>query len=156
MLVKMGGAKELAERYETPLPKMVSRVTELEAKWKRAVADYRNLERRVNDQQQALVKFANAMLIEKLLAIGDDLERANDHLKDTGLKLIIERFKNILKSEGVDMIETQDKEFDPQVMECVDMIAGAKNQVVKVTLPGYTLNGKVLRPAKVLVGKGGR
>ena len=134
----------------------IKQVTELEAKWKRAVADYRNLERRGNDQKQTLVKFANAMLIEKLLAIGDDLERANDHLKDTGLKLIIERFKNILKSEGVDMIETQDKEFDPQVMECVDMIAGAKNQVVKVTLPGYTLNGKVLRPAKVLVGKGGR
>ena len=134
----------------------IKQVTELEAKWKRAVADYRNLERRGNDQQQALGKIAHAVLIEKLLAIGDDLERANDHLKDTGLKLIIERFKNILKSEGVDMIETQDKEFDPQVMECVDMIAGAKNQVVKVTLPGYTLNGKVLRPAKVLVGKGGR
>lgn len=131
-------------------------VTDLEAKWKRAVADYRNLERRVNDQQQAVVKFANAMLIERLLTIIDDLERANEHLKDEGLRLIIGRFKDILKSEGVEPIEVQGKEFNPQVMECAEMVEGAKNQVVKVVLTGYTLNGKVLRPAKVLVGKGSK
>lgn len=131
-------------------------VADLEAKWKRAVADYRNLERRVNDQQQAVVKFANAMLIERLLTIIDDLERANEHLKDEGLRLIIERFKDILKSEGVEPIEVQGKEFNPQVMECAEMVEGAKNQVVKVVLTGYTLNGKALRPAKVLVGKGSK
>ncbi len=127
-------------------------VTDLEAKWKRAVADYRNLERRVNDQQQAVVKFANAMLIEKLLAIMDDLERANEQLKDKGLGLVIERFKDVLKSEGVEPVETLEREFDPQLMECVEMVEGAKNRVVKVVLVGYTLNGKVLRPAKVVVG----
>ena len=129
-------------------------ISELEAKWKRAVADYQNLERRVETQQQALVKFANAMLIEKLLGVVDDLERAKTHVKDEGLKLIIDRFKDILKSEGVAEIEAQNREFDPHLMECIDMIEGSKNQVVKVTLKGYTLNGKVLRPVKVLVGKG--
>jgi molecular chaperone GrpE len=131
---------------------LTKQVADLEAKWKRAVADYRNLERRVNDQQRAVVKFANALLIEKLLAVGDDLERANEHLQDGGLKLIIDRFKDILKSEGVDMIETQDKEFDPHLMECTETVAGAKNRVVKVIRAGYTLNGKVLRPAQVAVG----
>lgn len=131
-------------------------VTDLEAKWKRAVADYRNLERRINDQQQAVVRFANAMLIERLLTIIDDLGRANEHLKDEGLGLVIERFGDILKSEGVEPIEAQEKEFNPQVMECVEMVEGTKNRVVKVVLVGYTLNGKVLRPAKVLVGKGSK
>ena len=84
----------------------------------------------------------------------DDLERAKTHVKDEGLKLIIDRFKDILKSEGVAEIEAQNREFDPHLMECIDMIEGSKNQVVKVTLKGYTLNGKVLRPVKVLVGKG--
>lgn len=127
-------------------------VTDLEAKWKRAVADYRNLERRVNDQQRVVVKWANAMLIEKLLVIMDDLERANKQLRDKGLGLVIERFGDVLKSEGVELIEALEREFDPQLMECVEMVKGAKNQVVKVVLAGYTLNGKVLRPAKVAVG----
>ena len=125
---------------------------ELEAKWKRAVADYRNLERRGNNQQQGLGRVANAMLIEKLLTIMDDLERANEQLKDKGLGLVIGRFGDVLKSEGVEPIEALEHEFDPQLMECVEMIEGAKNQVVKVVLAGYTLSGKVLRPAKVIVG----
>lgn len=127
-------------------------VTDLEAKWKRAVADYRNLERRVNDQQRVVVKWANAILIEKLLAIMDDLGRANKQLQDKGLELVIERFRDVLKSEGVEPIEALGREFDPELMECLETVAGVKNQVVKVALTGYTLNGKVLRPAKVAVG----
>lgn len=124
--------------------------------WKRAVADYRNLERRINEQQQVFVKFASAALVEKLLGIGDDLERANQHLHDQGLGLIIDRFRQVLKDEGVDQIEAMGKEFDPLVMECQDTVEGEKNQVVKVIVPGYTLNGKVLRPAKVAVGGGSK
>lgn len=127
-------------------------VTDLEAKWKRAVADYRNLERRVNDQQRVVVKWANAMLIEKLLVIMDDLGRANKQLQDKGLELVIERFRDVLKSEGVEPIEALGRDFDPELMECLETVAGVKNQVVKVVLTGYTLNGKVLRPAKVAVG----
>lgn len=122
--------------------------------WKRAVADYRNLERRISEQQRVFVKFASAALVEKLLGIGDDLERANQHLHDQGLSLIIDRFKQVLKDEGVDQIEVTGKEFDPSVMECQDTVEGEKNQIVKVIVPGYTLNGKVLRPAKVAVGGG--
>ena len=131
-------------------------LTDREQQWKRAVADYRNLERRINEQQQIFVKFANAALVEKLLGIGDDLERANQHVHDQGLSLIIDRFRQVLKDEGVDKIEATGKEFDPLVMECQDMVEGEKNRVVKVIVPGYTLNGKVLRPAKVVVGGGNK
>lgn len=129
-------------------------LTDRDQQWKRAVADYRNLERRISEQQRVFVKFASAALVEKLLGIGDDLERANQHLHDQGLSLIIDRFKQVLKDEGVDQIEATGKEFDPSVMECQDTVEGEKNQVVKVIVPGYTLNGKVLRPAKVAVGGG--
>jgi len=130
------------------------KIAELEEKWKRAIADYKNLERRVNEQQQAFVKFANAVLIEKLLDAVDDLDRASGHLKDAGLNLVVRRFKDILKSEGVEEIETKMREFDPNLMECIEIVSGEKNKVVKVDATGYTLNGKILRPAKVLVGKG--
>ena len=113
--------------------KVKKQVEELEAALKRAVSDYQNLERIVNDQQQAFVKFANAVLIEKLLSIMDDLDRANEHIKDGGLKLVIERFKEVLKSEGVETISTAGQEFDPGLMECVEMVAGDKNRVFKTT-----------------------
>lgn len=134
--------------------KLQQQIEELGGKWKRAVADYQNLERRVNDQQQAFVKFANAMLIEKLLGVIDDLERAVKHLRDEGLGLVMERFLEILKSEGVERIEAVGKNFDANLMECAEMVEGEKDKVAKVALAGYTLNGKVLRPAKVMVGKG--
>src|SRR3989344_1493931 len=130
------------------------KIAELEEKWKRAIADYKNLERRGKEQQQAFVKFANAVLIEKLLDAVDDLDRASGHLKDAGLNLVVRRFKDILKSEGVEEIETKMREFDPNLMECIEKVSGEKNKVVKVDATGYTLNGKILRPAKVLVGKG--
>ena len=129
-------------------------VDELTLKWQRAVADYHNLERRVNEQQMEFVRFANAGLISQLLSIIDDLERANGHMKDEGLKLVISRFREVLKNEGVEEIEAEGKDFDPILMEGTDQVAGKKNVVVKVVNKGYKLNGRVLRPAKVAVGKG--
>ncbi len=129
-------------------------IEELTHKWKRAVADYQNLERRITEQQQDFVKFANAALVSQLLAVGDDLERANEHLNDEGLRLTVNRFKEVLKAEGVEEIEAEGKPFDPTLMECTDMTQGQDNTVVSVALKGYKLNDKVLRPAKVIVGKG--
>ena len=127
---------------------------QLEAKWKRAVADYQNLERRVNQGQQEFVKFATASLIDKLLPLLDDLQRAYHHHQDHGLKLILDQFQAILKSEGVAEVTVQGQKFNPATMDCADMVTGPKDTVVKVLTKGYTLNGKVLRPAKVEVGKG--
>lgn len=129
-------------------------LAELEAKWKRAVADYRNLEQRITKQHLGFVKFANASLISQLLAVLDDLERAKDHLPDQGLELIINRFTDVLRQEGVAEIKAANQPFDPQLMDCTDQVPGPNNQVVAVSLKGYTLNGQVLRPAKVTVGKG--
>lgn len=136
------------------LKSLQQQVRDLEHKWKRAVADYQNLERRIKDQQQTFIKFANAMLIEKLLGVVDDLEKAGEHVKNPGLSLTIERFKKILEEEGVVKIEALGKEFDHNLMEATEIVAGEKNKVFKVSRTGYTLNGELLRPAKVLVGKG--
>ena len=128
-------------------------IAELTHKWKLAVADYQNLQRRISEQQQGFIKFANAALISQLLSVVDDLERAKEHLKDEGLQLVVNRFKDVLKAEGVTEIEAAGKQFDPNLMEGAERIADKDNFVVKVIMPGYSLNGKVLRPAKVIVGK---
>ena len=127
-------------------------VLEAENKWKRALADYENLVKRTQREKENFFKFANRRLLEKLLGVLDDLELCRKHLDDQGLNLGVEKFKELLESEGVKEIEVLGKNFDPQLMEAVEMTAGPKNKVVEVVAKGYLLNETILRPAKVKVG----
>jgi molecular chaperone GrpE len=131
-----------------------SQIDDLTNKWKRALADYQNLEKRFEKEKEDFVKFYNASLLDKLLAVLDDLERAEKHLKDKGLTLTVNQFKSVLKTEGVGEIKSDEEEFDPEKMDCAELAKGPKNIVVETTLKGYMLNSRVLRPAKVKVGKG--
>ncbi|MBM3205866.1 nucleotide exchange factor GrpE [Candidatus Shapirobacteria bacterium] len=130
------------------------KLIELESKWKRALADYHNLEKRIVKEKESFVKFSNAQLLQSLLPVLDDFERAEEHLKDQGLSLAINKLKEVLKNEGVLEIKAQGEEFNPELMEVVEMIVGPKNKVVEVSNKGYFLDEKVLRPAKVKVGAG--
>jgi len=132
-----------------------SQIEDLTEKWKRALADYANLEKRVQLEKQEFVKFSNASLLDKLLAVLDDLERAEAHLKNKGLTLTVNQLRMVLKTEGVKEIKANRAKFDPEKMDCIEMVKGVKNQVVEVVQKGYLLNNKVLRPAQVRVGKGG-
>ena len=130
-----------------------SQINDLENKWKRALADYQNLEKRIEKEKTSLVGFLNASLIDKLLGVLDDLERAEAHLKNKGLSISVSQFKEVLKTEGVEKIKAKGQDFNPETMDCVEMVKGPENIVINVTLKGYKLNGQVLRPAKVKVGK---
>jgi len=130
------------------------KIADLENKWKRALADYINLEKRIEKEKKSFVKFSNAQLLDKLLTVLDDLERCEKHAKDKGISLVCERFREILRGEEVEEIKVLDQKFDPKTMDAVEIVPGPKNKVVEVILKGYLLNGKVLRPAKVKVGGG--
>ncbi|PIS09314.1 nucleotide exchange factor GrpE [Candidatus Beckwithbacteria bacterium CG10_big_fil_rev_8_21_14_0_10_34_10] len=130
-------------------------INDLEGKWKRALADYANLEKRIETDKNNFVKFSNATLLDKFLTVLDDLERAEKHLMNKGLNIAMDQFRAVFKSEGVEEIKVIKKFFDPEKMDCVEMIKGNNNQVLEVVQKGYLLNNKVLRPAKVKVGKGG-
>ena len=123
---------------------------------KRALADYQNLKRRIEKDKYNYAKFATSSIIDKLLSVLDDLERADQHLKDQGLKLAINQFKSILDLEGVKEIKVLNKEFDPQTSDCVELIKGEKNKIIEIIKKGYTIHEKVLRPAQVKVGQGGK
>jgi molecular chaperone GrpE len=126
----------------------------LENQLKRTLADYQNLQKRVVADQQDFVKFANAVLLTKLLPVLDDLVRAAAHLKDQGLQLAINQLKSVFDSEGVTELKLINTPFDPKTAECVETILGKKDYIIEIVQAGYTLNGKVLRPARVKVGKG--
>lgn len=129
------------------------KLAEMEQNWKRALADYQNLVKRTQDQQAMMRNFACLGLIERLLPAMDHLELAATHLNDSGLTMVVEQFKQALIDEGVTKIEVMDQIFDPVLMECVEMVEGETNKVVEVVSQGYMIQKKVLRPAKVKVGK---
>ena len=124
----------------------------IEDQLKRALADYQNLEKRVQNEKRDWILSANKSLILKLLPILDTLFLAQKHIQDEGLTLSIQNFLDILKEEGVEKIETKDKQFDPNTMECVSVQEGEENKVLEEVRTGFIINGRVLRPAQVIVG----
>ena len=130
-----------------------NKINELENKWKRALADYQNLEKRLNDEREQVIKFANFGLIYDILPVLDSLEEAESYIKDNGLDLCIKKFKDILKGYGVIEIESLGKDFNSDTMEAIDTKEGEQNKVLKVHKKGYMLRDKVLRPAQVIVGR---
>ena len=136
------------------IKKLEEEVMDLTNKWKRALADYQNLEKRMVQEKGEFTQFASASLLDKLLPILDGLEKCHEHLKDKGLGLILDQFKKVFKSEGLEEIKAKGEIFNPQSMDAIEMTKGEKNKVIEVILKGYKLNGKILRPAKVKVGVG--
>ena len=125
----------------------------LEDRLKRSLADYANLEKRIESQRQFFVTLATTAIIIKMIEILDDLYLSYNHLKDEGLKMAIDKFVGVLKSEGVEEIITDNQKFDPAIMDCVEAIDGLSDQVISTRKIGYKLNGHVIRPAQVAVGK---
>ena len=128
---------------------------DLENQLKRALADYQNLERRVDEERRLLSALSSALVIEKFLPVLDNLENAQKHLKDEGLAMVVKQFEDVLISEGVSEIPAEGSLFDPNLHEAVEILESEKDGVVlKVLAKGYKINDKVLRPAQVAVGRG--
>lgn len=127
---------------------------ELQNQLKRALADYQNLERRVEEERKLLSSLSSAILIEKFLPVLDNLENAQNHLNDEGLGLVVKQFQDVLKSEGVEEIPAEGAEFDPNLHEATEVTEGPdEGRIVKVVAKGYKINDRVIRPAKVVVSK---
>lgn len=126
----------------------------LDDKFKRVLADYQNQQKRHEIQKSLLAKFANESLLDKILPVLDDLERAQSHLNDAGLGHVIKRFSQVLSGEGLSLIDSDGADFDPETMDCAEVVAGPKDKVVRTVSKGYLYYDKVLRPAKVEVGGG--
>lgn len=131
----------------------------------RRVADTENYKRRLRLEKENAVKYANEQLISDLLDPIDNFARAieaADLTKDfdsmrAGIVMVQDQMLSILKNRwGLEMIEALNKDFDPNEMEAYAVIEDDKldgEKVVQEYMKGWKLNGKVLRSAKVVVGK---
>ena len=126
---------------------------ELENQLKRPLADYQNLEKRVEENRLEWIKLANKQLLLRLLPGLDALQLAEKHTQDEGVKISIKTILDILETEGVKKIETKGRDFDPNLMECIGTVEGEEGKVIEEIRPGFMLHDKILRVAQVTVGK---
>lgn len=129
------------------------------------VAEFDNFRKRVMQEKADLIKNGGAKVITTLLPIIDDLERAQqnmDKYEDVnavkeGLNLIIDKFFKLLAQEGLKKMDVVGQQFDSDLHEAIAMVPGQpddqKGKVMDCMTPGYTLNDKVIRYAKVAVAE---
>lgn len=142
------------ETFEQEKESLKKEIADLRNKYLRALADYQNLERRVEEERKKFQYYAVKEILLKFLEVLDLIEKAEVFIKDEGLKLVKERFLKILKEEGVREIEILGKEFDPNVAECIEVVEDEEEgKVVEVVRKGYFYHDQVLRIARVKVGK---
>jgi molecular chaperone GrpE len=155
---KKSKAEEKAEALETEL-------LELKDKHIRLQAEFDNYRKRTLKEKMDLIKTGGETVLIKILPVVDDLERAltafNEMQEDNPLKigilLIYSKFKDFLKQNGVLEIDAKEKDFDTDLHEAVTKIPAPteelKGKVVDVIQKGYTMNEKVIRFAKVVIGE---
>ena len=127
-------------------------------------ADFDNYCKQNKKWTDDTIKFANGILITKLLKVLDTLELAiknNNEDRDKealikGVEITLKSFEDILKEEGLEKIESIGKKFDPTLHEALEQVETKKppdNMVVEELRRGYVFKGKILRPSIVKVTK---
>ncbi|MCL0038932.1 nucleotide exchange factor GrpE [Dehalococcoidia bacterium] len=132
------------------------------ASWQRAQADFINFKKRTEQERAENFRQANALLMSSLLPILDDLERALTNVSTKlagftwveGIVLIHRKLQAILEGQGLERIETEGKDFDPNLHQAVLYENGEEGKIIEELQKGYMLHGRLLRPALVKVGKG--
>jgi molecular chaperone GrpE len=128
-------------------------VEEFENKYRRALADYQNLQKRVQEEKIEWIRNANRDLLLRVLTVLDTLILAYQHTQDKNMQVSVQQFLDVLKSEGVTRIETVGKKFDPAFMEAIATDEGNEGEVLEELRVGFVIHDKLLRAAQVKVGK---
>lgn len=157
--------KKAKKSKSNELENLKQELGELKDKYMRLSAEFDNYRKRTLKERIELSKTAGENMLVQILTIYDDLDRAGEHVKEAktvdglkeGLYLIFNKFNDFMKQQGVKEIEAKGLEFDTDLHEAVTKFPAPeeslKGKVIDVVQKGYTLNDKVIRYAKVVVGE---
>ncbi|MGE0190921.1 MAG: nucleotide exchange factor GrpE [Planctomycetota bacterium] len=148
-------------------PSHEDRVRELEDRLRRAEAEFVNETRRIRRQADEQGRYAAERVVVDLLPVLDALQGARSSLGDDGdtavvregLDLVERQLADVLARHGVERIEAEGLPFDPACHEAMLMVDDASRPaqtVARVLRHGYRLHGRVVRPAQVVVARGGQ
>lgn len=157
----------------TPLPTPEEQITAAkkettaaQERYLRAVADLENFRKRTVRDKDELRQFANSSLMEDLIPVLDNLglgltaartQQADGKSIADGVSLVMDQLKSTLTRHGLKEINPTGEIFDPNQQECIAHQPSAEfasEMVMQVVRLGYTLNGRLLRPASVIVSSG--
>ena len=153
------------EELKLELDESQKKVSEQQDTVLRAQADVQNIRRRAERDVQAARKFALEKFSSDLLPVVDGLERSLDSEADgterhetiqEGVKLTLKLLLDVLKSHGVEQLDPLGEPFDPERHEAMSVQPSADmepNSVLVVLQKGYALNGRLVRPAMVVISK---
>lgn len=140
-------------------------IAQLKDKYLRQVAEFDNYRKRTLKEKTELILNGGQKVLEALLPVLDDLDRAAENMNKSdnvkaikeGVDLIIDKLTKTLTAQGLKRMETEGKAFDTDFHEAVALIPAKddkqKNHIIDCVQPGYLLNDKVIRHAKVVVGQ---
>lgn len=150
---------------EEKLEQAEQQIAQLKDQLLRKMAEFDNYRKRTLKEKTELILNGGEKVLSSLLPVLDDLERAQENMTKSdevetlreGVELILSKLTKTLASQGLKRMETKDAAFDTDFHEAVALVpvpeADRKNQIIDCVQPGYMLNEKVLRHAKVVVGQ---
>ena len=160
-------AQELTveEQLANMLAEAQQMVNEERDKYLRLAAEFDNYRKRTLKEKAELIKNGGEKTLTAILPVLDDFERALKNMEATeatqamkeGVELIFTKFNKVLAQEGLQKIETEDKDFDVDYHEAIALIPAPseelKGKILDCVQTGYMLNDKVIRHAKVAVAQ---
>ncbi len=150
---------------ETMLEKLKAELEESSDKYLRKIAEFENFKKRSAKERMDLIQTAGREVIADLLDVLDDCDRAQKQLENSdstdtmkeGVLLVFNKLRNTLQVRGVKVMETLNQEFNPDLHDAISEITAPtdeqKGKIVDEVMKGYYLNDKIIRHAKVIVGK---
>tara|TARA_Y100000589_G_scaffold43738_1_gene36808 strand:+ start:1340 stop:1870 length:531 start_codon:yes stop_codon:yes gene_type:complete len=135
-----------------------------EDKFLRIFSEYENFRKRTQKEKADLISGASADVYKVLLPILDDLDRAKENISKAedvaslkkGLELIFNKLTTSLKSNGLELMNVKEQDFNADEHEAITNIPAPseelKGKIIEIVEQGYTLNGKIIRFPKVVVG----
>lgn len=162
----LSGKVEIERSEYEKLCAEAKELNEVKDAFLRKAADLDNVRKRLAREKEEFVKFANERLMKDLLPVIDNLERAllaaggaegdNSHPIVSGVDLVKKQFINYLKDHGLTKIDAVGKPFDPSLHEAISKRESKDypdQTVLEEIEGGYLLNGRLLRPAKVIISE---
>lgn len=157
--------KSKKDKHEAQLQELGEKLAEITDKHLRLQAEFDNFRKRTMKEKAELIKSGGESVLVNIIPVVDDFERALNLMKDItdedagkkGTQLIYNKFSEFLKQNNIKEIDALNQDFDVDLHEAITKIPAPdeklKGKVVDVVQKGYTLNDKVIRFAKVVIGE---
>ncbi|CAM3439143.1 nucleotide exchange factor GrpE [Marinicrinis lubricantis] len=159
-----GSEADQPAEQEGQIEELKKTIEEQQNRILRMQAEFDNFRRRTRQEKEEFAKYASVKLIEQLLPVLDNFERALDSSKNTqdfeslakGIEMVFRQMSQVMDQEGLTPIHAVGQPFNPEVHEAVMKVQSDEHEegiVVEELQRGYTLHGKVIRPSMVKVSE---